>query len=83
MSVRPDQLENPERDLSLRTREGARQRQREEPANEPKESAAAVELKAFRERLAAARELKDTEQRHCRDCFQRGRDAVLRFLEGT
>jgi len=77
MAVRPEQLDHPERDLDLATREtqGAG-RQRRESAD--------TELKALRARIAEARTLQPSpEQRHCVDCFERGRNAAIRVIEGT
>jgi hypothetical protein len=44
---------------------------------------AATELRQLRARLDEARRLEPTlAETHCRDCFHRGRNAVIRFLEG-
>jgi hypothetical protein len=74
MSVRPETLENPERDLNLVNRqedERSAKRKRDEAAG-------------FRERIETARQLKpEGSDLHCVDCFQRGRDAAIRLIEGA
>jgi len=43
----------------------------------------ATELARLRARLEEARRLEPLpHERHCLDCFQRGRNAVIRLLEG-
>lgn len=42
-----------------------------------------AELAALKARIAVARTIKpEPHAVHCRDCFQTGRDAVLRLLDG-
>jgi hypothetical protein len=51
------------------------------PRRSPKDAAA--ELEALLARISAARTLMpEAHAVHCRDCFQKGRDAVLRVIEG-
>lgn len=53
------------------------------PAVAPVTPDAATELRQLRARLDEARRLEPTlAETHCRDCFHRGRNAVIRFLEG-
>jgi hypothetical protein len=90
VSVNPDALDNPERSLALENRETRTTRRRLAPipsavaaviASAP--TAAEAELAEIKGRLAAARKLRPApEVLHCRDCFGRGRDAVLDFIEG-
>lgn len=41
------------------------------------------ELETLKARIAAARTLAPTDdERHCLDCFQKGRDAALRAIDG-
>jgi hypothetical protein len=56
-----------------------------EPRETPKRAKdAAAELEALRARVAAAATLMPAlHEVHCRDCFEKGRDAVLRAIEGT
>lgn len=72
MAVRPGALENPERNAPpLSTREEA-------PA------AGAVDLPELKRRIKAARAIvpQRVSDLHCRDCFNRGRDAALRVIDG-
>lgn len=84
------ELENPERDIALETREGVVSpiRRRSEPpeVRALREEAAGLrrELEGIRERLAAARKVKPQgPELHCRRCFDSGRNAALDVLEGT
>jgi len=79
MAVRPETLENPERGLSLVTRDPAEG----EPVEDSTAGAhAAVELRALRDRI---HELKERHPKdampHCRACYQRGVEAALRALD--
>jgi len=77
MSVKASELETPERGLNLVTREGQEERK-------GKKDESANELAAVRERIAEAKRLQPAgAQLHCRDCFQRGRDAAIRAIEGA
>ena len=79
MAVRPETLENPERGLSLVTREPAEV--------EPLEDStagdhAAAELRALRDRIQEIRETHPKDAMpHCRACYQRGVEAALRALD--
>jgi len=74
MAVKPAELENPERDLSLETREQGKGAD---------SGRARAELQALQERLAAAKSMKPKDtQPHCGDCFRRGWAAALRMVEG-
>jgi len=54
---------------------------RRRPDTLPDEPSAAERLAFLRQRMLQARELKPSgKDLHCSDCFQRGRDAVLRLL---
>jgi len=77
MVVKPEQLDHPERDLDLATRETR--------AGKPRPgSDADADLQDLRARIEAARTLQPRpEQRHCLDCFEKGRDAALRLIDGT
>ena len=80
MAVRPASLETPERDLRLATREPAA----EEERAEQRRAGPAEELRTMRDRIEAARKLKpEGHDLHCLDCFNRGRDAALRTIEGV
>lgn len=77
-------LENRERDLNLRNREGAPQAP---PAADEGKGASrkdvAAELAGMRDRIEAARLVEPPPERlHCRDCFEKGRDAAIRTIEG-
>jgi hypothetical protein len=80
MSVKPENLENPERDMKLLTREGGPAQARKRDDLE----AAAEQLRTLRERIAEAAKAtpRDTTP-HCGDCFRRGWAAALRAVEGT
>lgn len=70
MSVRPEMLETPETDLRLANRD----------ARKP---TAGDALRDFYARIEAARKLEPQgHELHCRDCFNRGRDAAIRAIEG-
>lgn len=74
MAVRPENLDNPERDLNLSTREsdGKAGRKREDPA----------ERRALRERLAMARTLTPQgRELHWRASWDQGRDAAVVAIE--
>jgi hypothetical protein len=44
---------------------------------------AEARLAALEARIAQARAIEPTaEERHCRDCFERGRNAALRVIDG-
>lgn len=78
MVVKAADLDNPERGMDLSTREAG-----EEKPGRKREDPAAAELKAMRERIAAA---KATTPRdpipHCGDCFRRGWEAAVRAVDG-
>jgi len=79
MAVRPETLENPERGLSLVTREPAEV----EPVEDSTAGDhAAVELRALRDRIQNLKERhpKDT-MPHCRACYERGVEAALCALD--
>lgn len=79
MTVTRGNLDDPERDLSLSTRNGA-----EKPAR--KRDDAAGELKVLRERIAAAGNVativpaEGEAKPCCADCYRRGWHAALRSL---
>ena len=78
MSVKPSELDNPERGLNLSTREGG-----EEKPRSKREDAAAAELKALRERIAAAKTATPRDPiPHCGDCYRRGWAAAIRAVDG-
>lgn len=63
------------------TPEGLEQRA-DSPATRAK-PATTDELAALRARIAGARTLRPAvHEVHCRDCFEKGRDAALRAIEG-
>lgn len=71
MSVRPETLETPETDLRLATR------------NRLKPTADDI-LRDIYASIEAARKLAPQgSELHCRDCFNRGRDAAIRAIEGV
>jgi hypothetical protein len=80
MVVNRGDLDNPERDLQLSTREGA-----EKPR---KHDDTAAELRALRQRIAAAGNLPGIApplgeaKPCCADCYRRGWHAALRSLGG-
>ena len=75
MAVRPESLETPERDLSLRTREEA-----PPPVRKP---SAFEELRALKEKIVALRQAPPPDAKpHCRDCFLRAVRATLDAIEG-
>lgn len=87
MSIMPDELENPERSLDLENRDERRPRRpRLGPVPvlaQAAEPSAEEQLAALRTRIASARRLKvDRGALHCRDCWERGRDAALDLIEG-
>jgi hypothetical protein len=73
MSVKAMNLDNQERGMKIVTRE-----------NGPEQGLDhAAELQALRDRIATAKMLQPTvSERHCLDCFERGRNAALRLIEG-
>ncbi len=79
----PDEVDNPERSLSLENREVKAARPRRlAPISTPAGQPSAQEmLAALRQRIAKAHKV-EPEVLHCRDCFGRGRDAALRVIEG-
>lgn len=40
-----------------------------------------AQLKALKEKIEKARVTHDGEERHCADCFRRGRDAALHIID--
>lgn len=69
-------LDTPERDLRLRTRKAGKEDAAEATAELPDPAA------GLRDRLALARALQPgPAELHCVDCWRRGRDAALRFIE--
>lgn len=79
MAVLPEALETPERDMALLNRADADE---EAPADDFDARGASDELQAIRARIEAARSIQPApKDLHCRDCFQRGRDAALRIIE--
>lgn len=61
----------------LEQREEPTRRKTKDPAEEPSE------LEALRARIAAAKTLTAAPHEvHCRDCFEKGRDAALLAIEG-
>jgi predicted phage gp36 major capsid-like protein len=81
MSVKPESLENPERDLALETRENTRRFSRKVEEVEAELQA----LRQLRDRLATAKATarpKDTAP-HCSDCFARGWAAAVRAIGGS
>lgn len=75
MAILPETLETPERDLELLTRAPG-------TAEDGPDFDEADELRVLRAKIEAARSLQASPRdMHCRDCFQRGRDATLRALE--
>lgn len=87
MAIRPIDLDNREKDTeppATRTDEPAPPPPGWQPAP-PVGRGAAAELRAIRERIAAAKKIKPSADRgelHCSDCFRKGRDAALRVIEG-
>jgi hypothetical protein len=73
MSVKAINLDNQERDMNLITRENGEEK--------PKREDHAATLRAMRERIAAAKAIRP-DGAHCRDCFEQGRNAALRAIEG-
>lgn len=85
MAVRPQSLNTPERGLELENRgpEAVQAPADPTPEAEPVDGAA-EELRELRERIAQARKVvPGRDGLHCRDCFERGRDAALRMIEGA
>ena len=95
MTIRPDDLEIPERDLVLSDREvipevrGAARRARRRQAAQRPPAAPEPPVsppqesdleKVLAARLAAVRRLEPGAGLHCRACFQAGRDAALRAI---
>lgn len=79
MAVKAETLETPERGLNLVARDGPE----EERAAKAKKAEASAELAAMRERIHGAKRLEPAgAQQHCRDCFQKGRDAAIKAIEG-
>ena len=78
MSVKPEALDNQERDLNLVNRES-----RKLPRSQNREDAAAVELRVLRERVAMAKaDDKPKDPRpHCGDCYRRGWAAAVAAIE--
>jgi hypothetical protein len=78
MAVKSASLTTPEQDLELTNREGiAGDRGRKRPQPDAED-----ELARLRERINAARAVQPTdEQRHCLDCFEKGRNAAIRTIE--
>lgn len=78
-------LEHGEKDLDLETRDPRGAKKVADDLQRVKTGKPTVEdeLKAIRERIAAAREVKPNERdRHCLDCFEKGRNAAVRVIEG-
>ena len=78
MTVKPESLENAERDLELLTRDvkGGKK------ATAIAAGSAEEELMALRQRIAAAMTLTpEAPIPECRDCYRRGWQAALRSLE--
>jgi hypothetical protein len=76
MTIHPTDLETPERGLTRSIRR--RTPEVEPPAHED----AVAELAALRARIEAARTVEPTpRERHCRDCFNKGRNAAIRAIE--
>ena len=78
--IQPRELERPEDELELQNREGEDRPTRRRPE--------AAEVRALRERLdkieqaiARAKKLPLPIGGHCRDCWDRGRRAVLETIE--
>jgi hypothetical protein len=83
VSIEPSELENPERSLMLENREIKPPRPRRVAPALAQPSSAEQELAGLRERIAKTRKLQpERDGLHCRDCFERGRDATLRAIEG-
>jgi hypothetical protein len=77
MSVTPADLQQPERGLQRSLKKRVLD---ESPAGQDD---AAAELAALRARLEAARTIEPTDrERHCADCFHKGRNAAIRAIEG-
>jgi len=86
MAVKPEQLDHPERGLDLTTRDprGATKVATDIERVKHGTPDAEGELQTLRARIEPARTLQPSpEQRHCLDCFEKGRDAALRLIEGT
>ena len=84
MSV--NNLDNQEKGMSLNNREPRGTKDAEDAIDRVKKGAptAAAELAGIRERIAAARQLRQ-ENIHCSDCaqaFADGRDAAIKAIEG-
>lgn len=83
MAINPRTLEAPERGAAPLT---TRADEEAEPtsASPRGRMSAADELRALRAKIEAARKVVPKgSDLHCRDCFQRGRDAALRAIEET
>ena len=81
MSINSGELEHQERDLQLRTR-GPRAPGKPNGDGKAPAPDAVQELQHLKERIAAARALKPkANDLHCEDCWCRGRDAAIRFIE--
>lgn len=79
MSIKPETLDHPERDLEVITRGGPGPKLLRKPAKD----SIPDELRIPRDRMEAARQLKPQgRDLHCYDCWNRGRDAALRIIEG-
>ncbi len=76
MSVTPDHLENPERDLDLANRD-LKGKPRAKGGAPP-----ADELQALRQRLDTAKVAGADTNPHCADCFRRGWAAAVRAIAG-
>lgn len=76
MAVNVADLTTPEQGQPLATR------QRRQVATEAREDPAA-ELAALRARIEAARTIEPSaKERHCLDCYTRGRNAAIKAIEG-
>ena len=83
-AVRPQSLRTPEDGLELENRgPEAVQAPAEPTPNVGPEDGPAEELAGLKLRIAQAHKvLPGRDGLHCRDCFDRGRDAALRVIEG-
>lgn len=82
MAVLPESLETPERDMALLNRTPDDSDEGTACADDFDARGAADELQALLARIELARTIQPApKDLHCRDCFQRGRDAALRVIE--
>jgi hypothetical protein len=85
MSVKGSDLENPEKDLDLTTRDPKGTPAVLDAIHRVKSGkpSADSELQALRARMDTARGITPQgAELHCRDCWEKGRNAAIRTIEG-